>query len=206
MTSRNVRARAFSCVRNNPTEEDLQRWHDLPADYKILGREHFCTCPEYATETDALLIQAHQAQVHGTPHYQAYCRFLHPQRLDSIIAKLPGWHIEKALGTPEQNITYCSKEDPEPEEHGARPTLNGHLRGNIQLLLETIGYLADQPALQPVRQDINPVMWSLHDIGSSLDTARAEMYDDDLLSQDNSDTSFHIDNPFYESDDSDMSI
>lgn len=45
-----------------------------------------------------------------TPHLQGYTYFKSQRTFKSIKKKLPGAHIEKAQGTPEQNRKYCMKE------------------------------------------------------------------------------------------------
>lgn len=47
----------------------------------------------------------------GTPHHQGYVMFKSPTSFKSCQKRLPtGAHIEPAKGSPQQNITYCSKQ------------------------------------------------------------------------------------------------
>lgn len=57
----------------------------------------------------------------GTPHLQGYVSLKKVQRLSGI-KKVVGnrAHVEVANGDERQNITYCSKSDPQPEEFGTR--------------------------------------------------------------------------------------
>lgn len=50
----------------------------------------------------------------GTRHLQAYMSRTTRQRLATVIAAFPGWHVAVARGSATQNRTYCSKEDPDP--------------------------------------------------------------------------------------------
>lgn len=47
----------------------------------------------------------------GTPHLQGYCVLKRSQRLAFVKALLPTAHLERANGSHEQNIAYCSKEN-----------------------------------------------------------------------------------------------
>jgi len=55
----------------------------------------------------------------GTPHLQGYVSFTGPKRLGGV-KKVVGLkaHVEICKGSEEQNIAYCSKDDPNPEEFG----------------------------------------------------------------------------------------
>lgn len=46
----------------------------------------------------------------GTPHLQGYVVYENPVRATKVIKDLPGSHVEKANGSPEQCIAYCSKD------------------------------------------------------------------------------------------------
>lgn len=48
----------------------------------------------------------------GKEHWQGYIQFNHPSRASAIskLLHVEGVHIEKAKGTPQQNLDYCSKE------------------------------------------------------------------------------------------------
>ncbi len=58
-----------------------------------------------------------------TPHLQGACILMNQMSL-SALKRMSGFqraHIETMLGTVEDNIKYCSKEDTEPYESGSRP-------------------------------------------------------------------------------------
>lgn len=88
---------------NNPTEADLKVIKSLETDprckYYIIGRE---------------------VGESGTPHLQGYVYFKHQIVFATCKKLLPRAHIEPALGSPDQNITYCSK-DGDTYEWGVKP-------------------------------------------------------------------------------------
>lgn len=98
-----VRARSYCFTINNWTDDDayeLQALCDHPRlKYFIAGKEQ---------------------GKEGTPHIQGYCQFRAPVAFQTIKKLITRAHIEIAEGTPEQNITYCSKEG-DYIEHGERP-------------------------------------------------------------------------------------
>lgn len=49
-----------------------------------------------------------------TPHLQGYIEHTSGIMFDTLKALIPRAHIEKARGSTEQNVKYCSKEDPNP--------------------------------------------------------------------------------------------
>jgi len=72
-------------------------------------------------EDVAYLILGHEGQSEGkTPHLQGYCRFKNARTLKSVSKYMPRVHLEVVVGSPEANITYCSKEG-NFEEYGTRP-------------------------------------------------------------------------------------
>lgn len=56
-----------------------------------------------------------------TPHLQGYVIFRSMKRLSAVRKILPKAHWEVAKSGTEENIAYCSKEDPAPFESGTRP-------------------------------------------------------------------------------------
>jgi len=86
---------------NNPSSVCAQVLSDLPCVYMIYGDE--------------------VAPTTGTQHYQGYVVFDRPHRLSALKKVFPpGTHLEPAIGTTAQCVTYCSKEG-WPTEHGVRP-------------------------------------------------------------------------------------
>lgn len=87
-----ARARGWCFTINNFTDEDYNSAQALckSSSYGILGLE----CGK-----------------EGTPHIQGY--IYHPNRFSFSTIKelIPRAHIEIAKGSPQQNITYCSKEN-----------------------------------------------------------------------------------------------
>lgn len=95
----------FVFTLNNPTEEEYTTLMEtLPAKarWMVMAKEH---------------------EAEGTPHLQgAVC--LKVQTAWSAIKKWPGFtrvHFETMRGSPEQSLTYCSKEDKAPFIHGDLP-------------------------------------------------------------------------------------
>lgn len=64
----------------------------------------------------------------GTPHLQGYFYFKNQRNLSTLKKLNERAHWEIALGSTEQNIAYCSKEDPYPETTG-KPPLNQKQKG-----------------------------------------------------------------------------
>lgn len=71
-------------------ENEMIKFSELPCKYKIFGKE---ICPNT-----------------GRIHWQAYIYFKNARSFKSIKKDLPTAHIEKAIGTAEQNRIYCSKD------------------------------------------------------------------------------------------------
>lgn len=95
--SKQTQAKRWLFTLNNPNFDDPQDMIEYHlVDYMIMGKE---VCPTT-----------------GTPHIQGFAIFKAPQRLSSVKKILPRAHWEKANGTPQQNINYCSKgEQPKDE-------------------------------------------------------------------------------------------
>lgn len=92
-----TQAKRWLFTLNNPDQDDPADMIQYKyVDYMIMGKE---TCPTT-----------------GTPHIQGYAIFKDPQRISSLKKILPRAHWEKANGTPQQNINYCSKGDQPKEE------------------------------------------------------------------------------------------
>lgn len=86
----------------------------------------------------------------GTPHLQGYVEFLNPQRITGI-KTLPGFstsHLEVARGSPDQNITYCSKSDANPTRFGS-PGPGAGTRTDLVVASEAI---VNNPTHQGLRE------------------------------------------------------
>lgn len=72
----------------------------------------------------------------GTNHFQGYLQFNRPVRLAAIKRWISGAHLSVANGTPEQNITYCTKEDTRIGESyiWGEPTYSQGERSDIKAL------------------------------------------------------------------------
>lgn len=89
MPNLNARSRSFCFTLNNYTQHNSPVFETLDCRYLILGRE--------------------VAPLTGTPHLQGYAYWSNPRSLRSVIAKVPGAHVEIARGTVAENRAYCSK-------------------------------------------------------------------------------------------------
>lgn len=87
-----TRARGWCITINNYTVDDFNRVTALckSADYGIIGLE---------------------VGKEGTPHIQGYIYKSERYSFNTIKNLIPKAHIESAKGSPQQNITYCSKEN-----------------------------------------------------------------------------------------------
>lgn len=104
------RSRGWCFTLNNYTQEEEKEVHTWDAQYVIYGRE----------EGDA----------EHTPHLQGYVYFKNKKTLKAI-KKLNGRaHWERQMGTCEQAINYCKKEDTSPYEKGTPPRTGGGARDN----------------------------------------------------------------------------
>lgn len=96
-----VRAVRWTFTLNNYSIQDINELKNLPCKYLIMGREH--------------------VNGEGTPHLQGYVVFSSQKRFSTLHRFNERIHWEKAVRGHTANITYCSKEDPEPIEIGERP-------------------------------------------------------------------------------------
>lgn len=86
MTKRSI-GFAFTC--NNYTEEHEQKIKDLEYTYLVYGKE--------------------VAPTTGTPHLQGYIHFPNQRSVKKLRKMLPGFSIDAARGTAQQNRVYCTK-------------------------------------------------------------------------------------------------
>lgn len=117
-----MKARFFSFTLNNYDEAELVSLRTMLSQknkvrYAIFGREI--------------------GKENGTPHLQGYVAFIKQTSLLAV-KKVVGLraHVEVSKGTQEQNIAYCSKEDPDPEVFGS-PCVKGQ-RSDLRALMNTI--------------------------------------------------------------------
>lgn len=87
--------RAYICVINNYTTQDIAWFDQLVTRYRCYGLEVAST---------------------GTPHIQGYMYFTSPRSFAAVKACHPIAHWEVAKGTPAQNRTYCFKGEMTKEE------------------------------------------------------------------------------------------
>lgn len=85
---------------NNYNDEDIELFQSLDCRYIIYGKE---------------------VGEQGTPHLQGFVVFTTNKRLTGMKKIHPTAHWEVAIGTTEQSIVYCSKEDPNPFIKGDSP-------------------------------------------------------------------------------------
>lgn len=92
-----TKAKAYCFTHNNYTGADETRYADLFAAgiadgsilYAVVGKE--------------------VAPTTGTPHLQGYVFFADRKRPGAVRSLFPGAHVIIALGTPQENQTYCQK-------------------------------------------------------------------------------------------------
>lgn len=86
------RLKNFCFTLNNYTQQDidyLSDFYDAYCNYLIYGKE--------------------EGDNTHTPHLQGYIQLKKQTRFNTIKKLLCRYHLEKAMGTPEQNMIYCSK-------------------------------------------------------------------------------------------------
>lgn len=99
--NKNERSRGWCFTLNNYNETKMKIIDDIECRYCIYGKEI--------------------APTTGTHHLQGYIYFDNAITFGSIKKKMPdGTHIEKAKGSPQSNVKYCSKEG-DTKERGDRP-------------------------------------------------------------------------------------
>lgn len=91
-----IRARAWCFTINSFTQDEEQCVFNLENDPRVV-----CVIAE----------EEHLGENDGTPHIQGYVAFDIPKDLSTVKRLLGGrCHVERAMGSREQNIAYCSKE------------------------------------------------------------------------------------------------
>lgn len=97
------RTRGYCFTINNYTDEELE----------------FCYC--CLKDSFEFVIVGEEVGEEGTPHLQGYIYDSSRPTFNKVKKLLPRAHIENAKGSPQQNITYCSKEG-DWVEYGDRPS------------------------------------------------------------------------------------
>lgn len=99
----------FCFTVNNWNENHIDELDDLSchaAEYIVAGKE--------------------VAPTTQTPHLQGFIRFKEKMTLTRAIGLIPqGFHVIMCKGNAQQNIAYCTKEDPNPFEWGKKPKTQG---------------------------------------------------------------------------------
>lgn len=117
----------------SPTYKPGSPTYGVDPDSKVSGRSWCVTYPNYSEDDYHRVISAFRNEKvrygivgkevggqTGLPHLQIFISFRNSVRFSAVKKIFPGCHIEKAVGTAEQNIAYCSK-DGSFEEVGDRP-------------------------------------------------------------------------------------
>lgn len=125
-----VRTRRYCFTVNNPTPETTPQYLASSMRFLIYGRE---VCPST-----------------GTPHLQGYVEFVNPHRITGIktLAGFQTAHLEVARGSPDANITYCSKSDANPTRFGT-PGPGAGTRTDLVVASEAI---VNNPTPQGLRE------------------------------------------------------
>lgn len=91
--------------------------------------EEYATCCDFAKEKCKFAVIGREVGDNGTPHLQGYMNMKSQIRFSGIKKVIPRAHIEKAQGSDQENLEYCTKEDDvpfiygEPQTHGKRNDL-----------------------------------------------------------------------------------
>jgi len=98
-----TRHHGWCLTANNPADDYIVALEARlsPGDYAIVGRE--------------------VAPTTGTVHLQGYIHWGSAKTMSRMRSLFPRTHLAVALGTPQQNTVYCSKEDSEPFIYGDVP-------------------------------------------------------------------------------------
>lgn len=125
-------ARRWCFTINNYTPEHVEFLRSLPEN------------PEHVRR----IIVGRETAASGTNHLQGYVEFDRPTRMGAVKTAIGAGsaHVEKAIGTPEQNSEYCSKEGdvivdygtPGNRRQGSRTDLS-----SVKSLLDSGGSLRD---------------------------------------------------------------
>ncbi len=86
-----IRSRAWCITWNNPTRTEYRIMDTVACQY--------------------IVWQDESGGRRGTPHIQGYVYFKSAKTFERVKKLFPGAHLEKAAGSPQQNKTYCQKED-----------------------------------------------------------------------------------------------
>lgn len=94
--TKDTQARKYQLTINNPTEKGLN--HDKIAEIlqKMKSTVYYCLSDEIGTDEE-------------TPHTHIFVAFSSPVRFSTIKNAFPSAHIEKALGTSQENRDYIQK-------------------------------------------------------------------------------------------------
>lgn len=82
------------------------------------------------------LVVGKEVGENGTPHLQGYANFDKRTRFTALKKLMPRAHIEKANGTDQQNLEYCTKQDKEAFVHG-EPQSSGK-RNDLKKVCEAV--------------------------------------------------------------------
>ena len=129
-------AKGFCFTINNFTEDDEQEVANLAEDERV-----------------AYLIYGREEGEQGTPHLQGFVYFHNKIRWSTVHLLLPRAHLEQTRGTPEQNITYCSK-DGDFEEFGERPVSNQGRRSDLDRILEWLDAFIESNGRAPTEREV----------------------------------------------------
>lgn len=107
-----VQGRNWCFTLNNYSEGDLKKIDDWAM-----------------ANTSAYLMYGKEVGENGTPHLQGFVHLTSPRAFTYIKKIVPKAHIERAKGTPAENIAYCSK-DGEVTSYGPVPQTQQEVNKN----------------------------------------------------------------------------
>lgn len=104
---------------NNYSEEEEKRIQGVYDEYPGVVR---------------FIIYGRETGESGTKHLQGYLELRKHRRLNGVKTLLgtERLHLEVAVGSAEQNVTYCSKEDPSPFSRGSRADKEQGARNDLR--------------------------------------------------------------------------
>ena len=102
----------FFLTENNPTEESIERYKEIDCEWIAINKEH-------------------QDDDNSTPHIHIAIAFKGQRRFSAIKKLFPRADIRAMRGTPQDCVTYMTKENPQLYfEKGTRPIIeNGRKKG-----------------------------------------------------------------------------
>lgn len=144
-----ARSRAWCFTINNPVDVDVEQYQlEQPSSAVVFGTQDLVDL----TRVCEFLIVSLECGRGSTPHFQGYLYLKgRGKTLSALHAISPRAHFEKALGTPAQNVEYCSKSD----THVAGPWTLGECprQGRRSDLEDAISMVSGGASMRQIARD-----------------------------------------------------